>query len=83
MWRHPLFRVSRKQRYNTLDFPTENRVPTGMLAPLLEALRQVGHDLWRQQFVVFCFEVERSHALPSFEFQFHQISSNDAIIVYP
>ena len=32
----PLFRVSRKQRYNTLDFPAENRVPTGMLAPLLE-----------------------------------------------
>ena len=31
----PLFRVSRKQRYNTLDFPTENRVPTGMLrAPI-------------------------------------------------
>ena len=27
--------VSRKQRYNTLDFPTENRVPTGMLlAPI-------------------------------------------------
>ena len=33
--RQPLFRVSRKQRYNTLDFPTENRVPTGMLrAPI-------------------------------------------------
>ena len=30
-----LFRVSRKQRYNTLDFPAENRVPTGMLrAPI-------------------------------------------------
>ena len=27
--------VSRKQRYNTLDFPTENRVPTGvLLAPI-------------------------------------------------
>ena len=26
-----LSRVSRKQRYNTLDFPAENRVPTGML----------------------------------------------------
>ena len=35
-WRsQPLSRVSRKQRYNTLDFPTENRVPTGMLrAPI-------------------------------------------------
>ena len=33
--RQPLSRVSRKQRYNTLDFPTENRVPTGMLrAPI-------------------------------------------------
>lgn len=30
-----LFRVSRKQRYSTLDFPAENRVPTGMLlAPI-------------------------------------------------
>ena len=38
--RQPLSRVSRKQRYNTLDFPTENRVPTGMLAPLLETQRQ-------------------------------------------
>ena len=25
-----LSRVSRKQRYSTLDFPAENRVPTGM-----------------------------------------------------
>ena len=35
-WRsQPLSRVSRKQRYNTLDFPAENRVPTGMLrAPI-------------------------------------------------
>ena len=31
----PLPGDSRKQRYNTLDFPTENRVPTGMLlAPI-------------------------------------------------
>ena len=35
-WRsQPLSCVSRKQRYNTLDFPAENRVPTGMLrAPI-------------------------------------------------
>ena len=40
-WRsQPLSCVSRKQRYNTLDFPAENRVPTGMLAPLLETQRQ-------------------------------------------
>ena len=33
--RQPLSDVSRKQRYNTLDFPGENRVPTGMLlAPI-------------------------------------------------
>lgn len=31
----PLPGVSRKQRYNTLDFPAENRVPTGvLLAPI-------------------------------------------------
>ena len=42
-WRsQPLSRVGRKQRYNTLDFPAENRVPTGMLAPLLETQRQRG-----------------------------------------
>ena len=28
--------VCRNQRYNTLDFAEQNRVPTGMLAPLLE-----------------------------------------------
>ena len=35
-WRsQPLSSVSLKQRYNTLDFPAENRVPTGMLlAPI-------------------------------------------------
>ena len=35
-WRsQSLSSVSRKQRYNTLDFPMENRVPTGMLlAPI-------------------------------------------------
>ena len=33
--RQPLSRVSRKQRYNTLDFTEQNRVPTGMLrAPI-------------------------------------------------
>ena len=31
----PLSSVSGRQRYNTLDFPKENRVPTGMLlAPI-------------------------------------------------
>ena len=32
--------VSRKQRYNTLDFAEQNRVPAWMLAPLLETQRQ-------------------------------------------
>ena len=33
--RQPLSRVRRKQRYNTLDFAEQNRVPTGMLrAPI-------------------------------------------------
>ena len=42
-WRsQPLSRVSRKQRYNTIDFPAENRVQTGMLALLLETQRQRG-----------------------------------------
>ena len=36
------FRVDRKQRDNTHDFPTENRVPTGVLAPLLKTRRQRG-----------------------------------------
>ena len=44
----PLSSVSRKQRYNTLDFPTENRVPTGMLLapignPEPKRLRPSGH----------------------------------------
>ena len=31
----PLSSVSGRKRYNTLDFPKENRVPTGMLlAPI-------------------------------------------------
>ena len=48
-WRsQPLSRVGRKQRYNTLDFPTENRVPTGMLLapignPEPKELRPSGH----------------------------------------
>ena len=34
-WDRPLSSVSGRKRYNTLDFPKENRVPTGMLlAPI-------------------------------------------------
>lgn len=52
-WRsQPLSSVSRKQRYNTLDFAKQNRVPTGMLTPLLETQRQRGAGLrWRPQSV--------------------------------
>ena len=31
--KHPLSSVSGRKRYNTLDFPTENRVPTGRFRP--------------------------------------------------
>ena len=40
--RHHPFERQPEQRYNTLDFAEQNRVPTGMLSPLLEALRQRG-----------------------------------------
>lgn len=34
-WGQPLSSVSGRKRYNTLNFPKENRVPTGMLlAPI-------------------------------------------------
>lgn len=50
--RQPLFRVSGQQRYNTLDFAKQNRVPTGMFTPLLETQRQRGAGLrWRPQSV--------------------------------
>ena len=42
-WRsQPLFRVSRKQRYNTLDFASKIVCQQGCCAPLLETLRQRG-----------------------------------------
>ena len=31
--KHPLSSVSGRRRYNTLDFPTKNRVPTGRFRP--------------------------------------------------
>jgi len=45
-------------------------------------LRQVGHNLWRQELFIFCFEVEISHSISSLDFQFYHISVNDTIIVY-
>ena len=42
--------VSRKQRYNTLDFAEQNRVPTGRLAPLLETQRQREYSLCNPSF---------------------------------
>ena len=55
-----------------------------ILLPLvLVNLREIGHDLRRQELIVFCFEVEISHSNSSFGVQFHQIPFNDAITVYP
>ena len=46
-WRsQPLSRVSRKQRYNTLDFPTENRVPRWTLSPLDTPAKGNAVSLW-------------------------------------
>ena len=45
-------------------------------------LRQVGHNLWRQELFIFCFEVEISHSISSLDFQFYHISINDTIIAY-
>ena len=63
--------------YNTLDFAEQNRVPTGMLAPLLETPRQRGAGLrWRPQSVKR-FEAppeptgETSLCNPSFSLQAH------------
>ena len=42
----PLSSVSGRKRYNTLDFPKENRVPTGMLSPLLETQSRGAAPLW-------------------------------------
>ena len=55
-----------------------------ILLPLvLVDLRQIRHDLRRQELLIFCFEVEISHSNSSFGVQFHQILFNDAITVYP
>ena len=46
-WRsQPLSCVSRKQRYNTLDFPTENRVPRGTPSPLDTPAKGNAVSLW-------------------------------------
>ncbi len=42
----PLSSVSGRKRYNTLDFAEQNRVPTGMLSPLLETQRRGDDPLW-------------------------------------
>ena len=53
-WRsQPLSGVSRKQRYNTLDFPWESRMPTGMLLapignPEPKGLRPSGHPCFHR-----------------------------------
>ena len=42
----PLSSVSGRQRYNTLDFAKQNRVPTGCCSPLLETQSQGDIPLW-------------------------------------
>ena len=75
--RQPLSRVSRKQRYNTLDFAKQNRVPTGRLAPLLETSRQRGAGLRRRPQSVKRFEAlteptgETSLCNPTFSSRVH------------
>ena len=50
----PLFGVSRQQRYNTLDFPTENRVPTGMLLAPIGNPEPKGLPLWIPLVFIAC-----------------------------
>ena len=46
-WRsQPLSRVSRKQRYNTLDFASKIVCQQGCFSPLLETQRQGAAPLW-------------------------------------
>lgn len=75
--RQPLSRVSRKQRYNTLDFAKQNRVPTGMLrAPIGKPVQRGAGLRWRPQSVKR-FEAlteptgETSLCNPSFSSQAH------------
>ena len=49
----PLSSVSRKQRYNTLDFPAKNRVPTGvLLAPIGNPEPKGLFPLWKPHLFV-------------------------------
>ena len=45
--KHPLSSVSGRRRYNTLDFPTENRVPTGRF-----------HPYWKPRIKGICYPFE-------------------------
>ena len=50
----PLPGASRKQRYNTLDFPTENRVPTGVLLAPIGNPEPKGLPLWIPLVFIAC-----------------------------
>ena len=53
-----------------------------VLLPLvLVDLRQIGHDLRRQELVVFRFEVKGSHSISSF--QLHHFDFDDTDVLYP
>ena len=45
--KHPLSSVSGRRRYNTLDFPMENRVPTGRF-----------HPYWKPRIKGICYPFE-------------------------
>ena len=80
--RQPLFRVSRKQRYNTLDFPTENRVPTGMLAPLLETQRQRDAPFEIPHFPRRCiYNCKKQLVMPAQKMQKEAVLSHDTRVV--
>ena len=52
-----------------------------LLPLILVDLRQIGHDLRRQELVVFRFEVKGSHSIPSF--QLHHFDFDDTTVLYP
>ena len=52
---HPLSRVSRKQRYNTLDFAEQNRVPKGCCDPIGNPCRSCKVEIAFYKFHYMCF----------------------------
>ena len=55
--------VSRKQRYNTLDFAEQNRVPTGML-PLQSLISLAGAYTAKMQLATPAQQMQKKAVLP-------------------